>query len=98
MERKTSLFSFFALAKASSPQGNQSTGLWACCSRYGLISRARRLALPLAGGALSSAAASGTARKTKVSKVRQRRFNIDEIPVNEKLSVIRCQLSVTSKA
>ena len=31
-----------ALAKASSPQGYQSTGLPACCSRYGLVSLARR--------------------------------------------------------
>src|SRR5262249_36680919 len=44
-ERKTSLPSFLALANASSPQGYQSTGLWACWSRYGLISPANRLAL-----------------------------------------------------
>src|SRR3990170_7044131 len=31
-----------ASASASSPQGNQSTGLWACWSRYGLVSSARR--------------------------------------------------------
>src|SRR5262249_58371917 len=45
MERKTSLFSFFAFANASSPHGYQSTGLCACWSRYGLVSRARRLSL-----------------------------------------------------
>src|SRR4051794_2905274 len=53
-----SFFSFFALANASGPQGYQSTGLWACCSRYGLLSLASRLAfffspglsLPLAFG------------------------------------------------
>src|SRR5207237_6729002 len=31
-----------ARANASSPHGYQSTGLWACCSRYGLVSLARR--------------------------------------------------------
>ena len=31
-----------APANASSPQGNQSTGLWACWSRYGLVASARR--------------------------------------------------------
>src|SRR5438445_13369023 len=38
-----SFFSFFALANASGPQGYQSTGLWACCRRYGLVCWARRL-------------------------------------------------------
>src|SRR5262245_8573554 len=38
-----SLFSFFALANASGPQGYQSTGLCACRRRYGLVSLARRL-------------------------------------------------------
>src|SRR5881296_1055283 len=37
------LSSAFARANASSPHGYQSTGLCACCSRYGLVSRARRL-------------------------------------------------------
>src|SRR6185503_14248903 len=37
------LSSVFALASASSPHGYQSTGLCACCSRYGLVSFARRL-------------------------------------------------------
>ena len=31
-------------SKASSPHGYQSTGLWACWSRYGLVSEARRFA------------------------------------------------------
>lgn len=35
MERKTGFPSSFARAKASSPQGYQSTGLWECWSRYG---------------------------------------------------------------
>src|SRR4249920_501492 len=43
MERKIGLFSTRARSKAASPQGCQSTGLWACCSRYGLFSCARRL-------------------------------------------------------
>src|ERR1019366_9398050 len=38
MERKMGLFSARDLANASGPQGNQSTGLWACWSRYGLFS------------------------------------------------------------
>src|SRR5579885_1961359 len=57
MERKTSFFSFLALAKASGPQGYQSTGLWACWRRYGLISPARRLGLPFGSGFGSAAAA-----------------------------------------
>src|SRR5436305_6537884 len=62
MERKTSLFSFFALANASGPHGYQSTGLWACCSRYGLVSWARRLAffaLGSFGDSLSAAIPAG---------------------------------------
>src|SRR5262245_57756774 len=43
MERKIGLFSDLAFANASSPQGYQSTGLFACCKRYGLFSPARRL-------------------------------------------------------
>src|SRR5512147_453361 len=42
-ESRTGLSSARARAKASSPHGYQSTGLCACCSRYGLVSRARRL-------------------------------------------------------
>src|SRR5262245_16057397 len=43
-DRKTSLFSFLAFANASGPHGYQSTGLWACCRRYGLDSFASRFA------------------------------------------------------
>src|SRR5258707_3468786 len=43
MERKMSLPSFLALEKASGHQANQSTGLCACCRRYGLLSLASRL-------------------------------------------------------
>src|SRR5262245_12289940 len=42
MERKIGFPSCFAFASASGPQGNQLTGLCACCSRYGLVSFARR--------------------------------------------------------
>lgn len=35
MLTRTGLFSRFAFSNASSPQGNQSTGLWACWSKYG---------------------------------------------------------------
>src|SRR6185369_15953274 len=38
MERKIGLLRFFASSNASSPQGRQSTGLWACWRRYGLFS------------------------------------------------------------
>ena len=34
-----------ARSSASGPQGYQSTGLWACWSRYGLVSFARRLGM-----------------------------------------------------
>src|ERR1700730_6055572 len=43
IERKIGLFSSRALAKPTSPQENQSTGLWACWSRYGDFSRMSRL-------------------------------------------------------
>src|SRR5580693_5823465 len=43
MERKMGLFSRRARSKAASPHGCQSTGLCACCSRYGLFSCDRRL-------------------------------------------------------
>src|SRR5436190_15028984 len=43
IDRKIGLPSACARSKASGPHGYQSTGLWACCRRYGLVSRARRL-------------------------------------------------------
>src|SRR5579885_3846980 len=43
MERKIGLSSRLAFSKASGPQGYQSTGLWACCRRYGLFSWINRL-------------------------------------------------------
>src|SRR5262245_28394068 len=43
-DRNTGTSRSFAAANASSPHGYQSTGLWACGSRYGLVARARRLA------------------------------------------------------
>src|SRR4029453_930975 len=44
-----------ARANASSPHGYQSTGLWACWSRYGLVSLARRLVVTESPDALWSA-------------------------------------------
>src|SRR5262245_19017076 len=68
-ERKTSLPSFFALANASGPQGNQSTGLWACCNRYGLDSLASRFAgcFGFSGG---SAATAGRANAKRANAAR----------------------------
>src|SRR5512147_2970951 len=43
MDRKIGLSSRRARSNASSPQGYQSTGSWACWRRYGLFSPARRL-------------------------------------------------------
>src|SRR5579883_572872 len=48
MLNRMGLFSSRARRSASSPQGYQSTGLWACCSRYGLVSSLSRLAMALA--------------------------------------------------
>src|ERR1700749_1353176 len=42
MLRSIGLSSLFERASASSPHGYQSTGLCACCKRYGLDSPARR--------------------------------------------------------
>src|SRR6266568_4612243 len=43
MESRRGLFSARAFANASGPHVNQSTGLWACWSKYGLVSWMRRL-------------------------------------------------------
>src|SRR5215216_5598726 len=45
IERKMSFFSLRARSNASGPHGYQSTGLYACWSRYGLVSSARRLGM-----------------------------------------------------
>src|SRR5438093_2390980 len=42
IDRKIGRSSSFARPRASSPQAYQSTGLRACCLRYGLVSRASR--------------------------------------------------------
>ncbi len=42
MERKTGRCWRRATSNASSPQGNQSTGLSACCRKYGEVSSAKR--------------------------------------------------------
>src|SRR5438094_5854179 len=43
MESKRGLFSARAFSNAAGPHVNQSTGLWACWSKYGLVSWIRRL-------------------------------------------------------
>src|SRR5579862_1926776 len=50
-DRKIGLSSCLALANASSPHGYQSTGLRACCNRYGLFSPARRFLIRNVGQA-----------------------------------------------
>src|SRR6478735_9225148 len=45
MLRKIGRSCSLAAASASGPHGYQSTGLWACWRRYGLVSPARRLAM-----------------------------------------------------
>src|SRR5215468_1818771 len=45
MLSRIGLFSLLARSSASLPQGYQSTGLFACCKRYGLVSFARRLGI-----------------------------------------------------
>ena len=47
MLRKIGLSSLFALERASFPHGYHSTGLYACCNRYGLLSVINLLALIL---------------------------------------------------
>src|SRR5687768_7983186 len=44
MERKIGFPSFFAFSSASGPHSYQSTGLWACWRRYGLVAPLRRFA------------------------------------------------------
>ena len=46
MERKIGLSSRRAFSKADSPQGSHSTGLWACCRKYGLFSLMSALVKP----------------------------------------------------
>src|SRR3977135_1618566 len=51
IDSRIGLSSALARVSASDPHGYQSTGLSACCSRYGLVSSARRLAmLGMVGG------------------------------------------------
>src|SRR6266851_2784593 len=42
MLSRIGLSSTLAFTKASSPHGYQSTGLWACCNKYGLVSLIKR--------------------------------------------------------
>src|SRR6476469_174389 len=60
IDRKTSFFSYLAFSNASGPHGYQSTGLWACWSRYGLDSLASRLAGPASFFGSAAASVSGT--------------------------------------
>ena len=53
MLSRIGLFSACARASASGPHGYQSTGLLACCSRYGLVSLARRLGIVRSRGGAS---------------------------------------------
>ena len=43
IDKKIGLFSALAVSNASSPQGNQFTGLLACCNKYGDFSLANLL-------------------------------------------------------
>src|SRR5947208_3240677 len=47
MLRKIGRFSARAFASASGPHGYQSTGLCACCRKYGLVSWIRRFAVAI---------------------------------------------------
>ena len=67
MERKMGLLSRRAFSKASSPQGYQSTGLCACCSRYGLFSCARRLVCMIEIAPVHAAARGGPPRFHRTS-------------------------------
>ncbi len=69
-----SFFSFFAFSNASGPHGYQSTGLWACWSRYGLLSFASRFGLVLGlSFSFASSADVGCASATRRAKRNARR-------------------------
>ena len=55
-----------ARANASSPHGYQSTGLWACCSRYGLVSPASRFGRSLGHAAPVSSRVPASRRSRSV--------------------------------
>src|SRR6188508_776738 len=55
MERKIGRSSARARPSASSPHGYQSTGLFACWRRYGLVSPARRFGMPAVSHGTGSA-------------------------------------------
>ena len=64
MLKNMGLFSARAFIKASSLQGCQSTGFAACCRRYGLVSKTRRLySAPPSGGNAASSSGDGSLRK-----------------------------------
>src|SRR5690349_1150341 len=69
MLSRIGLFSRRARASASSPHGYQSTGLCACCSRYGLVSFARRLAIVRSSRARHRSATQSTDLVTSKPKI-----------------------------
>src|SRR5215217_8953676 len=82
MLRSIGLSSLFERASASSPHGYQSTGLCACCKRYGLDSPARRFVClcsdiepPLVYGLLGfNLAADYVPRRAESANVRRAAF------------------------
>src|SRR5262245_37301562 len=54
-----SFFSLRAFSNASGPQGYQSTGLCACCNKYGLLSFESRFAVPSSSFSFTCGAAVG---------------------------------------
>ena len=64
MLKNMGLLSARALAKASSFHGCQSTGFAACCRKYGLDSKTRRLySTPPSGGSAANSSGVGSLRK-----------------------------------
>src|SRR6267378_729530 len=86
MERKIGLSSFRAFSNAAGPHAYQSTGLWACCNRYGLFSWLRRfvcmgLDFPSAGvwaaGAEDAAATTSAAQRAPAATLRRTALTLD---------------------
>src|ERR1700727_1099628 len=65
-----------ASANASSDQGHQSTGLSACCSRYGLVALLSRFAIPQLLRGTDPAAAKGP--RTQASEIEDSTDGADE--------------------
>src|ERR1051325_3644176 len=84
LERKIGLSSARAFASASAPHGYQSTGLCACCCRYGETSCARRLVMELlhqraqgAGGAPRPAPRSLSWLLNRIQQLRRKRAHLE---------------------